>query len=190
MTTRDAAQPASPQRYTGVAIGLHWLMAVALVGAFAMGLYIQELPFSPAKLRLISYHKWAGVTIFAVLLFRLFWRLTHRPPALPAAMPVWQKQLARATHDALYLLMFVIPLSGWLMSSAKGIPTVWFGLVPLPDLLEKNTELGDLLKQIHLLLNLALVGTVIAHAGAALKHHFIDRDDILTRMLPARRTPR
>jgi cytochrome b561 len=159
-------------------------MLVALVGAFAMGLYIQELSFSPNKLRLISYHKWAGVTIFAVLLFRIFWRLTHRPPALPAAMPRWQQQVAEATHVLLYVLMLLIPISGWLMSSAKGFQTVWFGLLPLPDLLDKNTELGDLLKQIHLVLNLALAATVFAHAGAALKHHFINRDDVLTRMLP------
>jgi cytochrome b561 len=190
MTTPEAAQSTPAPRYTGVAIGLHWLMLVAIVSAFAMGLYIQGMHFSPAKLRMISYHKWAGVTIFALLLLRLVWRLTHRPPALPAAMPVWQKQLANATHHALYLLMFAIPLTGWLMSSAKGIPTVWFGLLQLPDLLEKNTALGDLLKQVHLLLNLALAGTVFAHAGAALKHHFIDRDDVLTRMLPALRVRR
>lgn len=184
MNASRSTETSAPRRYTGVAIGLHWLMLIGLVGAFAMGLYIQELPFSPNKLRLISYHKWAGVTIFAVLLFRVFWRLTHRPPALPAAMPRWQQHLAEATHLLLYVLMVLIPISGWLMSSAKGFQTVWFGLVPLPDLLDKNKELGDFLKEIHLLLNLTLAATVFAHAGAAFKHHFIDRDDVLTRMLP------
>jgi cytochrome b561 len=184
MTASRATEIPAPRRYTGVAIGLHWLMLIALVGAFTMGLYIQELSFSPTKLQLISYHKWAGVTIFAVLLFRIYWRLTHRPPALPAAMPRWQQHLAEATHLLLYVLMVLIPISGWLMSSAKGFQTVWFGLLPLPDLLDKNKELGDFLKEIHLLLNLALAATVFAHAGAAFKHHFINRDDVLTRMLP------
>lgn len=184
MNVSPAAEGTAPRRYTGVAIGIHWLMLLGLVGAFAMGLYIQELPFSPNKLRLISYHKWAGVTIFAVLLFRIYWRLTHRPPELPAAMPRWQQQVAHATHGLLYVLMLAIPISGWLMSSAKGFQTVWFGLLPLPDLLDKDKELGDLLKQVHLLLNLTLAATVIAHAGAAFKHHFINRDDVLTRMLP------
>lgn len=184
MNASPATENIAPRRYTSVAIGLHWLMLIALVGAFTMGLYIQELPFSPNKLKLISYHKWAGVTIFAVLLFRIYWRLTHRPPELPTAMPHWQKQVATATHLALYGLMLLIPITGWLMSSAKGFQTVWFGIVPLPDLLAKDKELGDLLKQVHMLLNFVLAGTVFAHAGAAFKHHFINRDDVLTRMLP------
>lgn len=184
MNPPDKSSPASPPRYTGVAISLHWLMALGLLAAFAMGFYIQQLPFSPNKLRLISYHKWAGVTLFALALLRLYWRLGHRPPALPDSVPRWQQLAAAATHHALYGLMLVIPLSGWLMSSAKGFQTVWFGVLPLPDLLEKNEDLGDLLKQVHLLLNLALAGAVIAHVGAALKHHLIERDDILSRMLP------
>ena len=178
------APPASRSRYTPVAIGLHWLMAVALVGTFALGFYMYDLPFSPHKLRLFSWHKWAGVTIFALLLFRIFWRLTHRPPALPAAMPLWQQRLAEATHLALYGLMIAIPLSGWLMSSAKGFQTVWFGVLPIPDLLDKNEELGKLLQIVHQSLNILLALTVFAHVGAALKHHFINRDDVLRRMLP------
>jgi cytochrome b561 len=89
----------------------------------------------------------------------------------------------------LYLLMFAVPLSGWLMSSAKGFQTVWFGVLPLPDLLTKNAELGDLLQQMHKLLNYSMAALVFAHLGAALKHHFIDRDDILARMLPFLRNP-
>jgi cytochrome b561 len=92
--------------------------------------------------------------------------------------------VAGATHVLLYLLMIVIPLSGWLMSSAKGFQTVWFGVLPLPDLLDKNAELGDLLQQLHILLNYSMAAIVFAHLGAALKHHFIDRDDVLARMLP------
>jgi cytochrome b561 len=84
----------------------------------------------------------------------------------------------------LYMLMFLIPLSGWLMSSAKGFQTVWFGILPIPDLLEKNKLLGDLLQTVHVSLNYLFIAVLIGHIGAALKHHFIDKDDILTRMLP------
>ena len=170
--------------YTGIAIGLHWLIALAIAGSFALGLYMHELPLSPQKLKLYSWHKWAGVSIFLFVVLRLGWRLTHRPPALPAGMPAWQRKAAEATHVLLYLLMLAVPLSGWLMSSAKGFQTVWFGVLPLPDLLDKNKELGDLLQEVHAMLNFGMLALVIAHAGAAVKHHFMDRDDVLVRMLP------
>lgn len=178
--------PNSPQAtaYTRTAIGLHWLIALALAGTFALGLYMHELPLSPQKLKLYSWHKWAGVSIFLCVMLRLAWRLGHRPPALPAHMPAWQARVAEATHHLLYLLMFAVPLSGWLMSSAKGFQTVWFGVLPLPDLLQKDKELGDVLQQLHMALNFGMAGLVIAHAGAAIKHHLIDRDDVLARMLP------
>jgi len=178
------AAPAPNDRYTGVAITLHWLIALALVGSFSLGLYMHELPLSPQKLKLYSWHKWAGVTIFLFVVCRLAWRLTHLPPALPPGIAEWQARVAAATHVLLYLLMIAIPLSGWLMSSAKGFQTVWFGVLPLPDLLAKNEELGELLQQVHMLLNFTMAGLVMVHAGAALKHHFLDRDDILARMLP------
>ena len=170
--------------YTGIAIGLHWLIAVAIVGSFSLGLYMADLPLSPQKLKLYSWHKWAGVSIFLFVLLRLVWRLTHRPPAMPPGTPAWQVKIAAATHVLLYVLMFAVPLSGWLMSSAKGFQTVWFGVLPLPDLLDKNKELGDLLQQVHMLLNFSMAALVVAHLGAALKHHFFDRDDILARMIP------
>jgi cytochrome b561 len=180
----------SPNSYTGVAIGLHWLIAFAIIGSFSVGLYMVDLPLSPQKLKIYSWHKWAGVTIFLCVVLRLGWRLLHRPPELPAGVPAWQRSLAAATHVLLYLLMIVVPLSGWLMSSAKGFQTVWFGVLPLPDLLDKNAELGELLQQMHKLLNFSMAALVFTHLGAALKHHFIDRDDILARMLPfLRNTP-
>jgi cytochrome b561 len=181
-----SSSPATDTRnsYGHVAIGLHWLIAFAILATFALGLYMHELPLSPQKLKLYSWHKWAGVSIFLFVVLRLGWRLAHRPPALPAAMPGWQRMAAEATHVLLYLLMFAVPISGWLMSSAKGFQTVWFGVLPLPDLLDKNQQLGDLLKEVHEALNFAMAGLVLAHAGAALKHHVIDRDDVLARMLP------
>ena len=172
--------PAS--RYTRTAIHLHWLVALALVGTFSLGLYMHELPLSPTKLKLYSWHKWAGVTLFLLVLVRLAWRLGHRPPELPAGMPLWQRQASALAHGLLYLLMVAVPLSGWLMSSAKGFQTVWFGVLPLPDLVAKNEDLGKALESAHKLLNLTMAGLVGIHVAAALKHHFIDRDGLLSRM--------
>ncbi|HEX6733408.1 MAG TPA: cytochrome b [Azonexus sp.] len=173
------------RRYTPTAITLHWLMALLIFGLLALGFYMQDLPLSPEKLKLYSWHKWAGVTAFVLVLARLAWRLTHRPPALPENMPKVMQLAAHAGHLALYALMLAIPLSGWLMSSAKGFQTVWFGVLPIPDLLAKDKALGDLLQTVHMSLNLLFVVVIAGHVGAALKHHFIDKDDILTRMLPA-----
>lgn len=173
-----------PTSYTRTAIGLHWLVAIALIATFSVGIYMHELPLSPGKLKIYSWHKWAGVTIFLLVWFRLVWRITHRPPGPPAGMPAWQQVAAEIMHRLLYVLMIAIPLSGWLMSSAKGFQTVYFGVLPLPDLLAKNKALGDTLAIVHETLNFTMAGLVLAHAGAALKHHFIDRDDVLVRMLP------
>lgn len=174
------------QRYTGVAIGLHWLIGIMILMSLSVGLYMVGLALSPDKLRLYSWHKWAGVTIFILVLVRSLWRLTHAAPPLPDDVPVWQRRVAEATHYALYALMIVIPLTGWLMSSAKGFQTVYFGVIPIPDMLAKNEGMGETLALVHRYLNYSMIGLVIAHIAAALKHHFIDKDDILRRMLPAR----
>lgn len=176
-------------RYTRTAIGLHWLVAAAIVGTFGLGLYMHELPFSPDKLKLYAWHKWAGVSIFLLVLARIVWRLSHRPPAPPASMPGWQRQAAEGVHLLLYVLMLAVPLTGWLMSSAKGVPTVWFGVLPLPDLVGKDKALGELLATVHKILNLGMAALVLVHAGAALKHHFVDRDEVLARMLPRLKKP-
>ena len=176
-----------PPRYSGVAIGLHWLIGLMILVSFTVGLTMVELSLSPFKLRLYSWHKWAGVTIFMLVLLRCMWRLTHAAPTLPPDMPRWQRIAADTSHFALYALMIAIPLSGWLMSSAKGFQTVYFGVIPIPDLLQKNKELGETLALVHQSLNFTMIGIVILHAAAALKHHFIDQDDILRRMLPARK---
>lgn len=177
-----AATP--PSRYTATAIGLHWLMALLLLSLFACGLYMHNLPLTPWKLKVFNWHKWAGVCAFALVLLRSGWRLAHRPPALPASMPGWQVHAAKAGHALLYLLMLAIPLTGWLMSSAKGFQTVVFGHFPIPDLIGKDKALGEELLTVHLSLNLLMVLIVAGHAAAALKHHFIDRDDVLRHMLP------
>ncbi len=173
-------------QYSFTAKTLHWLMAAGLAGLVALGSYMADLPFSPAKLQLYSWHKWAGVSLFLLVLVRLAWRIFNPPPALPAHMGWFERLVAHAGHGALYLLMFAIPLTGWLMSSAKGFQTVWFGVLPIPDLLQRDIELGTLLAEVHESLNMLLVLVVIGHALAALKHHFVDKDDVLKRMLPQR----
>ena len=170
-------------RYTGPAIAAHWVIAALILVAFPLGVYMHELPLSPTKLKLYSYHKWIGITVLLLFVPRILWRITHRPPA-PLAMPAWQHRIAESTYHLLYLLMFLVPLSGWLMSSAKGFQVVYFGVLPLPDLVGKSEDLGDLLKGVHEALNFGLLALVGLHVAGALKHVIIDRDGTLRRMLP------
>ncbi len=172
--------------YTATAKGLHWLMALLIFGLLALGFYMSDLPLSPEKLQFYSWHKWAGVTVFLLVWLRLLWRLTHRPPAYPSSMSGLQQALAHTGHLVLYVLMIVIPLSGWLMSSAKGVQTVWFGVLPLPDLIGRDKELGKQLAELHSALNIGLLLLIGGHAAAALFHHLVHKDDTLRRMLPVR----
>ncbi len=181
-------QAAYAGTYTTVAKSLHWLMAALLLGLLGLGFYMADLPLSPDKLQLYAWHKWVGVTVFALLWLRLAWRITHRPPPYPASMSRVLQRVAHIGHWALYGLMLAIPLTGWLMSSAKGFQTVWWGLWPIPDLLGKDKALGHSLQELHEALNWLLLVLIGGHAAAALKHHWIDRDDILQRMLPQGKT--
>jgi cytochrome b561 len=175
------------QRYSTTAIVLHWLIAVLIVGAFTLGLVMTDIPgFSPTKLKYYAWHKWAGVTVMALAMLRLLWRLKHRPPALPTAMPAWQRGAAHGLHHVLYVLMFAIPLSGYFYTLAAGIPVVYFGLFQLPVLIAKNPDLAATLRPVHYWLNMGMAGLVGLHVLAALKHQFIDRDGTLRRMLPGR----
>ena len=170
--------------YAATAILLHWLVAVLILCGAVLGLYMVGLPLSPAKLKFYSWHKWIGVSIFLLAVVRAAWRLTHGAPRMPEATPPWQRGAAATSHLLLYVLIIAIPLSGWLMSSALGVKTVYFGALPLPDLLAKDKALGDQLKLVHQGLNLTLAVVVAIHVAAALRHHFVDRDDVLHRMLP------
>ncbi len=172
--------------YTATAKILHWGIALLIFCMLGLGVYMTDLDLSPTKLQLYAWHKWTGVTVFVLVIVRLAWRIFHHPPALPASVARIERLVAHAAHYLLYALMFATPLSGWLMSSAKGVQTVWFGLLPLPDLLARDKALGELLQTVHMSLNLCLASLVLAHVGAALKHHFIDKDEVLTRMLPRR----
>ncbi|MBN8770456.1 MAG: cytochrome b [Thiobacillus sp.] len=169
-------------RYSTPAIVLHWLVALLIFVAFPLGLYMADLPLSPEKLKLFSYHKWIGVTVFMLAGLRVVWRLTHTPPPLPASVASWQRRASAVAHGLLYLLILVIPISGWLMSSAKGVQTVWFGVLPLPDLIGKDKALGHLLEEVHETLNYTLLALVVLHVAGALQHHFIERQPFLQRM--------
>lgn len=169
-------------RYHPVQIMLHSLMALLMVCTFAFGKYVHSLPLSPAKFQLISYHKWAGMAVLALVVVRILVRLAKGAPALPASMSPAARLVAHAGHLLLYVLMVAIPLSGWLMSSAYGIPVVMFGLWQVPDLIAANPELAPQLGQLHGALNTLLLLVVLGHVAAALKHHFIDKDGLLSRM--------
>ncbi len=171
--------------YTRTAIALHWLLALAIVGSLGVGLYSSGLPVSPARLKLINWHKWAGVTILALSALRLLWRLGHRPPA-PPPMPAWQRRAASVTHGLLYALVFAVPLVGWTYSSAAGFPVVLFRVLPLPDLVGPDKALADAARQLHALLAYSLAALAALHVAGALKHQWIDRDRLLARMWPAR----
>ncbi len=170
--------------YSAVAKALHWAMAFGIFGLVVLGSVMSDMALSPEKLQYFSWHKWAGVTVFMLVWLRLVWRLINPPPAYPEGMSLNVKRLASAGHVALYALMVIIPITGWLMSSAKGVPTVWFGVLPLPDLISKDKALGELLQEVHGTLSWIMVILIAGHVAAALKHHFIDKDDTLRRMAP------
>lgn len=173
-------------RYRPLARALHWLLALLIVGNFALGVYMHELPFSPARLQYYSWHKWAGVVVLMLSAIRLLNRLLSPPPALPvaieAAMPRWQRFAHHATHLALYLLFFAVPLTGWAFSSAAGFPIVLFGVLPLPDFVPVSESLAEVLKELHEISALSMAALVLLHVAGALKHQFIDRDGLMNRM--------
>ncbi|EHP43358.1 cytochrome b561 [Cupriavidus basilensis OR16] len=180
-----APAAAPPSAYGATAIGLHWIIALLIFAAFGLGLYMTSIPgLSMLKLKLFSWHKWIGVTVFAIAVLRVLWRATHRAPAPAAATPAWQAKAAHAAHLLLYALIVVVPITGYLYSSAAGVPVVYLGIWQLPALIEKNDELKEILKLVHIWLNYLMAVIVVVHAAAAIKHQFIERDGTLARMLP------
>lgn len=171
--------------YSRFAVLLHWLIALLIISAFALGVTMVDIPgITPTKLRYFSWHKWLGVTVLGLAGVRILWRLTHPAPAYPDGIPDWQKTAAHGLHGLLYVLMFAIPVSGYFYSLAAGVPVVYLGVFPLPVFIEANDVLKPILKQLHYALNMSLLALVAAHVAAALKHVFIDRDGIFRRMLP------
>jgi cytochrome b561 len=172
-------------RYTRPAILLHWLVALLIVCAFVMGLVMTDIHgITPTKLKYYSWHKWMGVTVLGLAVIRILWRHLNKPPPHPAHMPAWQVRAAEGMHALLYLLIFAVPISGYLYTLSAGVPVVYLGLVKLPVFMDPNPEWKPVLQSIHYWLNMTMAAAVAAHVAAALKHHFIDRDSTLKRMLP------
>lgn len=175
-------------RYGGVAMTLHWLIAAAIIGLLIVGKYMHGLADShPDKFALYQLHKSFGISVLVLTVVRIGWRAMHPAPPLPAAMPVWERWAAHASHFLLYTLMLAIPLSGWLRVSSDtlGIPTLWFGLFEVPHLpVGASEEVSHLAHETHELLGNALILLLAIHVAAALKHHFWDRDAVMKRMLP------
>jgi len=187
-STSNSTTAAEP-RYGLTAITLHWLLALAIISTFGVGLYMHDLPFSVTRVKLFNWHKWAGISILVLSALRLLWRFAHRPPALSsrvlAAMPPWQHRAANFSHFAMYLLFFAVPLLGWAYSSAAGLQIVWFGVLPLPDLLPVDKEFAkEVLKPLHRYVAYMLGALVVVHVAAAIKHQFVDRDGLMSRMWP------
>ena len=173
-----------PAGWTRTAIALHWLIALLMICAFGLGWVMTDIHgITPTKLRYYSWHKWLGVTVFAFAALRVLWRATHRAPP-PPAMPAWQRQAAHGVHGLLYLLMFAVPLSGYLFSSAANVQVVYLGIVPLPMLIAPDPALKTVLRDVHVALNYTLAVLVVLHVAAALKHQWFDRDGLLSRMIP------
>jgi cytochrome b561 len=189
-------------RYTAVAIVLHWAIAAAIVANLLLSWWMHRaIEVQETQARAIAafqLHKSLGLTILVLSLLRLVWRLLHRPPSLPAAMPAWEQFAAKATHWCFYAFMVLVPLSGWLYVSTQwrgqaplNVPTLWFGLFEVPHLLglnelarETRQALAAVAFSAHLWLAWGMAGLLVLHVGAALKHHFVNRDEILANMLP------
>lgn len=175
-------------RYGVLAQLFHWIIAALIVTQFALAWTADDLPLGARKLGLLARHKSVGMTILMLAILRLLWRLWTPPPALPDAMSRLQRIAARATHIAFYVLLFAMPLTGWMMSSAKNYSVSWFGLFTWPNLIGKSERAFDFLRATHDTMSDLLFAIAVLHILAALKHHFWDRDDVLKRMLPFTRT--
>ena len=162
---------------------MHWIIAALVIGNLALGLSMVPMRISPAKINAYLWHKSIGSSIFLLASLRVAWRLAFgHPPPVP--MPAWQARAAAYSHALLYLLLLVIPLSGWLYSSATGVQVLFLGQISLPDLVPKDKALADTLRRVHVALNASMAAIVVIHVAAALRHHWVERDESLRRMLP------
>jgi cytochrome b561 len=173
-----------PTRYGAVAQIFHWIIAGLIVTQFALAWTASDLPLGMHKLALLARHKSFGMTVLMLAILRLLWRLRNPPPELPVGMMPIERFLARVTHIAFYVLLFAMPLTGWMMSSAKNYSVSWFGLLTWPNLIGQNEKAFDFLKSTHDILSDVLFAIALLHILAALKHHFWNKDDTLLRMLP------
>ncbi|HUA89248.1 MAG TPA: cytochrome b [Steroidobacteraceae bacterium] len=172
------------RRWGAVAQLFHWLIVLFIVTQFTLATMFDDLPAGSHKLRLLARHKSVGITILMLVVLRLAWRWINPTPELPGTLRPYERTLAKVTHVLLYVLLFLVPLTGWMMSSARGFPVSWFGLFQLPDLVPKDKPLYEALLTTHGVLAWTIGIVAIVHLLAALKHHFMLRDDVLRRMLP------
>jgi len=172
------------QHWGGAAQAFHWLIALLIVAQAALGWYMTTLKLSPTKFELFALHKSLGITVLTLALLRLLWRLSNPTPALPAHMTRTERWLAHGSHTALYLLLFAMPVSGYVINSATNFPLEYFGLFPIPNLTPESDSLKNAAAEVHETLVWILVAVLALHVAGALKHHFVDRDDVLQRMLP------
>jgi cytochrome b561 len=173
-----------PSRYGAVAQVLHWVIAVLIVVQFTLAYMADDLPIGIHKIALLARHKSFGMTILMLAIVRLAWRLTHPAPPLPEQMNKAERGLAHVSHVALYFLLFAMPLTGWMMSSAKNYSVSWFGLFTWPNLIGQNDDNFELLKNVHDTMSVVLLSLAVLHLLAAFKHHIWNKDDVLKRMLP------
>ncbi len=171
-------------RWGGISQLLHWMVAILILVMAYLGLTMGDLPNGPDKIKTYALHKSIGITILALVALRLLWRLYAGTPRPVPGSPRWQERIASLTHAAIYLLLFAIPLSGWVLNSAAGFPLRWFGLVNLPHIVGESHDLHELAEEAHELMFWMLALLVVAHAGAAFYHHIFQRDATLARMLP------
>jgi len=175
----------SNTHYTNTAKILHWTIAGAIVLQFVLAKLADlagDEDLAVRELALLANHKSVGITILALALFRLVWRAMNPPPALPATMPAWQVRTSHFGHWALYGLIIIIPITGWLMSSASAYSVSWFNLFQLPDFVAPDPDLKKTLKDIHETLAQILAVIALIHIGAALKHAMFDKDGVMNRM--------
>lgn len=168
--------------YTRTAVALHWLVAALVLAALFMGWTMTEMAISPGRLKAYNYHKWVGMTVLALAVARLAWRLGHRAPPLPP-MERWQQLAAHGGHGLLYVLMLAVPMAGWVYSNAAGYRVVYLGKLPLPNLVERDADLAAAWLTVHHWLAWTLAAVIAVHVLAALHHQFIVRDNTLRRML-------
>ncbi|MGI9271914.1 MAG: cytochrome b/b6 domain-containing protein [Woeseiaceae bacterium] len=176
----------SSTHYSNTAKLLHWTIAGAIVLQFVLAKLAEradDADLAVRQLALLANHKSVGISILVLAIVRLGWRAMHAPPALPAAMPSWQVRASQFSHWALYALIVVIPITGWLMSSASAYSVSWFNLIQLPDFISPNSELKDIFEEIHETLAKVLFLLALLHILAALKHAIFDKDGVLSRML-------
>lgn len=171
----------SQTKFGLIAILFHWVMAIFIIALLILGLYMVALPISFEKLKLYGWHKEYGMLVLLLVVLRSIWRVANMIPEL--ALPWYEVFAARAVHYAFYVFMFAMPITGWLITSAAGLPVSFFGWFVFPNLITPNPDSLKLFELIHEWLGYALIVTILLHTSAALKHHFINKDDILKRML-------